>query len=332
MAEQKKKTTTNENTKGLNKQEVKAMKTKEIERDLLNILWPLVTDPNDYLTIPRIIEGMIEKLLNKKDSSSLNKQEVTMLLQYYMAYDNEQENRMQSHFNAIYSALEDKVSSYVIEGRRKSFVSYLLKIAETLAENRGINSINDIYAFRIIILNDNISDCYKVATFLMEFFPKVGYFALNATKSPNKKDSRIKDYIQNPKASGYKSLHIIFENAIETKDRFEVQIKTSKMHAFNEHSPYCNHDSYKTKLYYFKDIIKDFDLSRVCLGTGENNKHLFEYYTEKNPDISETDAIKEPQFDDYIGLIDSVNMFNRAHTNFTTDTTKLIETIKKSFN
>jgi GTP pyrophosphokinase len=69
------------------------------------------------------------------------------------------------------------------------------------------------------------------------------------------------DYIKNPKPNGYKSIHTIID--IGQQDYVEVQIKTEKMHTFNEYGG-ASHSYYKlygvekpeqAKLDFLKSIV-----------------------------------------------------------------------------
>ncbi|MBT6761779.1 bifunctional (p)ppGpp synthetase/guanosine-3',5'-bis(diphosphate) 3'-pyrophosphohydrolase [archaeon] len=99
-----------------------------------------------------------------------------------------------------------------VKGRSKHVYSIHKKIAE-----RGV-ALEDHYdhlAIRIIVENER--ECYEVLGFLHEFHEIL--------------ESRLKDYIANPKPNGYQSIHtgILFNNK-----RVEVQIRTQQMDEFAE--------------------------------------------------------------------------------------------------
>ncbi|WP_198139650.1 HD domain-containing protein [Candidatus Orientia mediorientalis] len=101
----------------------------------------------------------------------------------------------------------------VISARIKSFCSIQQKM-----ENKSIrlDQLNDIIALRVIIdsTHDALARCYTVLKLLhndYEFLPE-----------------KVQDFIKVPKQNGYQSLHTIIIGP--TKQKIEVQIRTSKMH------------------------------------------------------------------------------------------------------
>ncbi|MFR7832582.1 MAG: TGS domain-containing protein [Blautia wexlerae] len=85
------------------------------------------------------------------------------------------------------------------------------------AQNKTIDELYDIYAFRVIV--DNIPDCYNVLGHIHDLFSLV--------------PGRFKDYISTPKPNMYQSLHttVIGSQGIP----FEVQIRTWEMHQTAEY-------------------------------------------------------------------------------------------------
>lgn len=130
-----------------------------------------------------------------------------------------------------------------VKSRLKHFYSLYKKI-----KSRGTAKIYDIIAFRIFV--DKTEDCYRVLGEIHKMYRPV--------------PGRIKDYIADPKANGYKSLH----TTLVTKDGtpFEVQIRTYEMHQTCEygiaaHWRYKSGDqkkeSLEDKLNWIKSIIED---------------------------------------------------------------------------
>lgn len=104
-------------------------------------------------------------------------------------------------------------------------------------KNNNINEISDLIAIRIIInsnlytleLQEDIQECYRVFHIISHCFNVY----------------RIKDYIQNPKTNGYKSIHttILLDNNIP----LEIQIRTSKMDHFAKYGT-ASYYKYKKKI------------------------------------------------------------------------------------
>lgn len=107
-----------------------------------------------------------------------------------------------------------KMDNVVLLGRPKNFYSIYKKIRE---KAKRFDDIHDLYAVRVI--TKDVASCYIILGILHEKFHAY--------------PDRLKDYIANPKANGYQSLHtVIFSRRI--KMPLEVQIRTEEMHKFAE--------------------------------------------------------------------------------------------------
>ena len=103
---------------------------------------------------------------------------------------------------------------YSIYGRLKNFYSIYKKIKDKF---KSFEDIYDLYAIRILV--DNVEDCYLMFGIIQGTFQTF--------------PDRIKDYISNPKANGYKSIHtVIFLEEFEFP--IEIQIRTNEMHNLAE--------------------------------------------------------------------------------------------------
>jgi len=103
----------------------------------------------------------------------------------------------------------------MVLGRPKNFYSIYKKIKD---KAKDFDDLYDLYAIRIIA--QNIGECYTILGLLHENFQSF----------PN----RLKDYIANPKANGYQSIHtVIFSR--EIKSPVEIQIRTEEMHKLAEY-------------------------------------------------------------------------------------------------
>lgn len=137
-----------------------------------------------------------------------------------------------------------KYSSEIIEGRVKSPTSVFKKVYE---RKEKLIEIMDFVAIRIV--TETIEDCYSW----------LGYIYANW----NPLLSKFKDYIEHPKPNGYKSLHIVI---LTESGPVEIQIKTHKMHKYNELGV-ASHWKYKVK-----ESNKIFDKIKSCIG-----KNISEY-------------------------------------------------------
>lgn len=156
-------------------------------------------------------------------------------------------------FTAFEQEIDDlfkqyKISYYPLQIRKKSIYSAYLKLKRKFLDDGKelsadmVRKLFDIYASRIIV--NTVEECYMVLGLLQSKFGIV---------NPEEFD----DYIANPKASGYKSIHLIVPfNSI----KFEVQIRTLAMHEFNEYGP-ASHAIYKLKSKGLKQTSESFTLT-----------------------------------------------------------------------
>ena len=103
---------------------------------------------------------------------------------------------------------------FSIYGRLKNFYSIYKKFKEKF---RRFEEIYDLYAIRIVV--ETVEECYLMFGIIQEVFQTI--------------PQRIKDFISNPKANGYQSIHttIILENF---NTPIEIQIRTKHMHNLAE--------------------------------------------------------------------------------------------------
>ena len=95
------------------------------------------------------------------------------------------------------------------------------------AGKRGIpfTELNDLYGMRVVV--DNELDVYQTLNLIRATYPVV--------------PGSIKNYIANPKPSGYQSVHVVTE--IDHK-RVEFQLRTTEMHLQAE----AEHEAYKARM------------------------------------------------------------------------------------
>ena len=138
--------------------------------------------------------------------------------QQIIDYLKKNEQSSQSFMNAIQGKITNRLASVGIHGSIYGRVKHTYSIyRKTRAQNKTIEELYDLYAFRVIV--DNIADCYNVLGHIHDLFSPI--------------PGRFKDYISTPKPNMYQSLHttVIGSQGIP----FEVQIRTWEMHQTAEY-------------------------------------------------------------------------------------------------
>ena len=107
-----------------------------------------------------------------------------------------------------------------MKGRYKNIYSIYRKLLKK--EKKDILKLNDIFAFRIIALQNSAEGCFGILNLLHDSFQPIADF--------------FKDYITIPKINGYQSLHTGLSRVLPDLDLpLEVQIRTQSMDDFAEH-------------------------------------------------------------------------------------------------
>ncbi len=184
-------------------------------------------------------------------------------------YVDERNEAIQEVIKKIKEEITPIVSKCEVYGRQKQLYSIAKKLQK---KNMGVSAILDVYgrknnieeftkgksfseitlshimdilAVRVIV--NTVDECYAVLGKIFSIFKPFGNF---------------KDYIANPKANGYQSLHtaIILDNG----DPVEVQIRTFEMHNYAEYG-FAAHWAYKlnkkvnktdAKINYIRSILE----------------------------------------------------------------------------
>lgn len=142
----------------------------------------------------------------------------------------EQDKYIESFSNIIRESLDKESFVYKIKGRRKSIYSIRKKM---LSQGVSYEEIYDKFAIRIIYdstLKNEKFDAWKIYSIVTDHF------------RPN--PSRLRDWISQPKSTGYESLHI---TVMGPKGKWvEVQIRSSRMDEIAEKG-YAAHYKYKNQ-------------------------------------------------------------------------------------
>ncbi len=124
-----------------------------------------------------------------------------------------QSDKRKEFLEEIKNRIEERAKRLVpnasVSGRIKSVHGIYRKM---YMQNKNFEQIFDIYAVRIIV--DTVADCYNCLGLIHDMYSAI--------------PGRFKDYISNPKANMYQSLHttVLGKEGIP----FEVQIRTWEMH------------------------------------------------------------------------------------------------------
>lgn len=140
----------------------------------------------------------------------------------------EQEAYIQAFADTLKNGLDKEDFSYVIKGRFKSIFSIRRKMRK---QNVSFEEVYDKFAIRIIykpVSDDEKFDAWKVYSIVTDYF------------KPN--PARLRDWISQPKTTGYEALHI---TVIGPKAKWvEVQIRSERMDEIAEKG-YAAHFKYK---------------------------------------------------------------------------------------
>ncbi len=208
-------------------------------------------------------------------------------------YVDERNAEIQDVIETIKKELRPVLSdNFLVYGRQKQLYSIAKKLQK---KNMGVNALMDIYgrtnnieeitqgksfneitltnildvlAVRVIV--NTVEECYMVLGKIFSIFKPFGNF---------------KDYIANPKANGYQSLHtaIILENG----DPVEIQIRTFEMHNYAEYG-FAAHWAYKANK---KVTESDAKINYI--------RSILELYKEKTSD----ELLETLKTDVYLGKI-----------------------------
>ena len=142
----------------------------------------------------------------------------------------EQDKYIESFSNIIKETLDKEGFEYFIKGRRKSIYSIHKKM---LSQGVSYDEIYDKFAIRIIYKStdkDEKFDAWKIYSIVTDHF------------RPN--PSRLRDWISQPKSTGYESLHI---TVMGPQGKWvEVQIRSERMNEIAEKG-YAAHYKYKNQ-------------------------------------------------------------------------------------
>jgi GTP pyrophosphokinase len=135
----------------------------------------------------------------------------------------EREKYVETTMKRISQELTKNQVDHTMEGRPKNLYSTFKKMKD---KQKSLTEVYDLFATRVLV--PTISDCYAALGVIHSIWRPV--------------PGRFKDYIANPKANGYQSLHTTVFGLDD--QLLEIQIRTFQMHSLNEIG-IANHWSYK---------------------------------------------------------------------------------------
>jgi len=232
-----------------------------------------------YLYQGTSVTNILELYLNAlwEDSSSENSPLVAAKLQEVLSMISDIGflSEIRDIFDELYQKITDTYPDlcFSLEGRRKSLLSTIAKIEALLESHRSVDNLQDVYGFRLTLLDsdpwDQLENCYRMMNGFIPFFMQKGFIPCDAApllgtakfkveehpelaipkKELLKKEYRyaVKDYIRHPKRNGYQSLHVGFRDPSRGR-YFEIQIRTFSMHVAAEVGS-ADHTAYKDRFY-----------------------------------------------------------------------------------
>lgn len=178
-------------------------KQRKIARETIEVFAPLA----DRLNMGRVrvqLEEISFRFLMPKIFN-----ETKLLMDSRLKKSQKKLSRVQRE---IENRLNQESLSYKMDGRVKSIYSLYKKLDRV----GDIDKIYDLIALRIIV--EDISTCYLVLGVLHELYQP--------------QFDRIKDYVAQPKANGYQSLHTTVQTP--AGQIVEFQVRTEEMHNYAE--------------------------------------------------------------------------------------------------
>ncbi|MCF7905152.1 MAG: bifunctional (p)ppGpp synthetase/guanosine-3',5'-bis(diphosphate) 3'-pyrophosphohydrolase, partial [Candidatus Marinimicrobia bacterium] len=176
-----------------------AVKQRRIARETRDVYAPLA----HRLGMHRIkseMEDLVFKILEPKVSKDLEK----LISKRQDFFD----NYVLKFLEPVKERLDEANIDTVFKSRFKSYYSIHRKMKD---QNRPFEDVYDIYAVRAIV--DKVEDCYSVLGLIHSFYTPI--------------QERFKDFIAQPKANGYQSIHttVVGPDSLPV----EVQVRTKEM-------------------------------------------------------------------------------------------------------
>ncbi len=204
----------------------------------INIISPL-SDRFNFYEEKCKLDDICFKILEPKKYKKLSRE--------VLRYKKNSKKIIKQGSNILNNLLLNKNYEFILRGRYKNIYSIYQKLQKK--QKKKINSLSDVFAFRIILKNNNPQACYQILSLLHDNF--------------NVLSKKFKDYINIPKINGYQSIHTSLKDLIPNLDLLiEVQIRSQKMHDFAEKG-LAAHWLYKHQISHFEFQNKFFPAHRA---------------------------------------------------------------------
>lgn len=197
-------------------------------------------------------KGLLEVANSQKDFHSFVRNIATLQGSYSnQITDLKLLEDMRYYFNELYNRLVELGLFFELSGRRKALMSFEEKLFRNALNGKAPNSLKDIFAFRIVLF-DTDDKCYDVMEHVIDFFEERDCLLDDPTPlkdistfgEQKPRIQKVKDYIKNPKTSGYQSLHALFVTS--NGYYFELQVRTLDMHLIAEEGSAAHDGIYKS--------------------------------------------------------------------------------------
>ncbi len=220
-------------------------KRQRIAQETMEVYAPMAEKLNLFSLKRELFHLAIKQRFPKKSKKLL------LTLNHFMKSSDITE--IQSSLENAYRKFPFKVT---IRPRLKNLWSFYSPVTKTLALENAENMVD----FTVVMDTDNLLECYRA----------LGVINTNTIFSPVPKT--IRDYIANPKANGYKSLHL---RIIYKDQRYLVKIRTKEME-YTARKGLLIHWDDKKRLEEYKKTIGDA-LKNIgeYQGSPANRKNMF---------------------------------------------------------
>ena len=135
-------------------------------------------------SIPNVLVNYEELLRNTGDIEDLA--HATKLAEYRNIINSKSNASLRKIFDGFYNVLIRDMPElrFRIAGRRKALISVEKKIQRSLQVNKSLDLIRDLLGVRIILLDNDVANCYKVLELFILYCLSQGFMLCEENLSP----------------------------------------------------------------------------------------------------------------------------------------------------